>query len=485
MELCILGKKEYIIQFNIGEKNMSFRKVSLNEIRNDENDNFIGIALSQYDNQRVESEINQEYNLINTNKRLILEFNRNSSFYLNDNKITEGTQDNLLILRNPSQKDKVWNIKLNLEEIAQDFYINEVVPNDFWEYSLEKSEDLTNKLNIYEIFKIHEHAHDRNALSETYLQRGVKNEFYCSIFIYNKSDQVLRDIQIAKRLPTSLNQISNIIPQKGTITTNKSKLNWYISELLPNEEVKLDFTINLQPISCKTGQITGTYRVDTGGSSIYQVKNFTGSVKTAQFINIDELDEKPGNWNCSFEILNRSDFLLKINNAKVSQMIDNEQEELFKEKNLILEPYEEKTVYSEVIQSKERPKISKNVKFNPDYIVKNEIVSNFINAEKSFDMLEVSAKKQFSKNSVKSFEEATFDVSLSIKNHSTLPINHLLIQEISDSTFIPISIEEMEIKLLNETKKLEDLPYTFIDGANENENLNDFNFRNTKQDGPG
>jgi len=79
-------------------------------------------------------------------------------------------------------------------------------------------------------------------------------------------------------------------------------------------------------------------------------------------------------------------------------------EELFIEKNLILEPYEEKTVYSEVIQSKVRPTISKNVKFNPDYIIKNEIVSNFIIAENSFDMLEISAKKQFSKNSIKSFE---------------------------------------------------------------------------------
>jgi hypothetical protein len=456
---------------------MSFRKVSLSEIRNAENDNFIGIALSQYDNQRVESELNQDSNLINTSKRLILEFNRNSSFYLDDNQITEGTQDNLVILRNPSLKDKVWNVKLNLEEVAQEFYINEVAPNDFWEYSLEKNEDLTSKLNIYEIFRIQEHANNRNDLSETYLQRGVKNDFYCSIFIYNNSDQVLQDIQITKRLPTSLNQVSNTFPQKGTITTSKSKINWKISELLPNEEVKLDFIIDLQPKSCKTGQISGSYRIDTEGSSTYRVKNFTGSVKTAQFINIDELDEKPGHWNCSFEILNRSDFLLKVNNAKVSQMINNNQEQLFEEKNLILQPYEEKTVYNEVIQSKERPKISKNVKFNPDYVVRNEIVSSFIVAEKSFDMLEISAEKHFSKNSIKSFEETTFDVILSVRNHSTLPINHLLIQEISDSTFTHIDIEQMEIKLMGETKKLKELPFLSLGGTKGDENLNELNLK--------
>jgi hypothetical protein len=450
---------------------MSFKKITIEEIRSAEYENIIGLAMKSFTKIAKESKLTEGQDILHTHRRLILEFNRYNTFMLDKDEMSDLNQENHLILRNPSQKDKVWNIRMNLEEIQQDIIIDEISPNDYWDYALEKKSDITQNLSITEVIQKKSYAKESGENSEYFLQSGVKNQFYFVIFVKNISNQFLEDIQITKKLPGSFTSVVEIKSTRGEISKQKSHFLWKIEKINPSEEFQLKFSINLDPNPCNTGKITGHYSVQYENENLFHINNFRGSVKTAQFINIDELDEKPGFWDCSFEILNRSDFLINISDAKASQIDDSGKHTLFQKNNITLNPYEEKVVYKQIIESEDRPKISKSVLFNPEIEIINNETSSFSMTEEKFELLEISASKEFSQKSIKSFEVGSFDVTLKIKNESTLPINQILLQEVSDTIFKPQNIENMQISLNEKSFMVKDLPYIFSDGNRQEKDI--------------
>ena len=81
---------------------------------------------------------------------------------------------------------------------------------------------------------------------------------------------------------------------------------------------------------------------------------------------------------------------------------------------------EEKTLVTQIIESKEQPSIKKQVSYTPRITLINDYNSTIKVADEGIELLDIQAEKTFDKSELKSYEADTFKETIKITNCSTL-----------------------------------------------------------------
>ncbi len=441
---------------------MTFKKLTQDEINFSVYDNLIGMAFNKKNLQQL-SDFEENLSLSKMtdekDKKILILFSRADNYTTNiHNEIKEFNEEDFISIKNTSNSDKLWNIKLQLEESSRDFTINELKPNDSWEYSMGKQENQSQQhLEIIEKVSKKRYLENLEAESQYYIESNDENIFFFSIFLKNTSNEALSDISITKNLPkTNINMIE-ANSRKGKIQEDQKRIVWEIEKLDPRETAIINIQLKLEAKPTSSGTIEALFRVNMDETSIYTIKKFKSSIKVAQFIKINEQDENPDHWDCSLSLVNRSEYALDVNQVKLFESTKKGKEEIFgSSKTMIIHPYEEKIVFQRTIVSEKQPVLSKILNFAPQFLVLTDYSCRVLVEDVRLELLEIMAEKEFLSKGIKSYENSEFGTSIVIKNQSSLPLNHVLFREFLPPTFTVKDLSKIKLSMNSKSLALKD-----------------------------
>ena len=173
-----------------------------------------------------------------------------------------------------------------------------------------------------------------------------------------------------------------------------------------------------------------------------------GAGKIGQFILMNQKDDPPGMWDCSINVMNRSEIKFNVEKCELTEDTDDGLKIIKNESlNRTLNPFEEVTILTATIESITRPKLLKNVGIYPCFTTTHNQIGLITIESQKIQLLNLNPQKTFSITTLKSFESAVFDSNLAIKNLSSVPINNFLIVEAIPFDFAIAQLPELGLKI--------------------------------------
>lgn len=146
-----------------------------------------------------------------------------------------------------------------------------------------------------------------------------ENTVTFAIALLSKFEKPIRDIKIAKNIPS---EFSNTMIQDTTVGMAElegDQIIWTIDELEPDTTALLKFTCEIfvstiDPV--KTGTIVMTYQALSSFTAM-DISKFDAYTRNRFYVDILERDAEPGVWDCKLVFENSSEFILELFNADV------------------------------------------------------------------------------------------------------------------------------------------------------------------------
>lgn len=347
-----------------------------------------------------------------------------------------GTQgDGSLYIRNPSENNTMWSVKLKTTHGAAVSGVNnEEIPHlqQNQEYMQTYKMDLDSKLALSEKIDTlyQEQTSDNINTDRNTLVKGQAQKILYEFTLENKYDFPLANIILTKVFDASLVELNPEGSHTGAVEQSEGSLKWTLEKMDAGTVSKLTYVALIDPESSEkinTGKVTITAQ----GSGL--LSDMTPTIDS-ECDNVDlSVDvnetESPGVWTISTEFINSSDFGVLLETVQVgtpnSTVLD-------EEINTVFDPDPNKPSWSKVetLNSSDYPTITKYFKYQVDHEVKSSIL---INIEKETDLLnivEILANKNFEPSEVNTYTRTPMVYEIEVSNVGTAIIGSLELEEV-------------------------------------------------------
>ena len=340
-----------------------------------------------------------------------------------------------LEIKNPSSKDRIWDLNINLENVEKtnieesEIYVRELGVSDdentdSREYELK--EEGENKLLVKEFIstlpeayenwdiseleklmlegeegeeeEIGEEALEEEAEEEEIGEEALEeeaeeeelpiesfgitinkvNNVMFLIALRNQFENPIKDIEVIKELPSEFENIVILESTPGLAEREDNKIIWTIEELESDKTINLKLSADIQ-VETKDAVKTGPVNVSYTGSSSFagdlSVENFSGYTRNRFTIDQIERDEEPGVWDCNLAFENPSEFLLELCEVDVHEADKPESNliDIEAEAPIKLSAGDEWMSPGFEIESEAYPQIQKEIKFRVGHKLNTEL----------------------------------------------------------------------------------------------------------------
>ncbi|MHA1884274.1 MAG: hypothetical protein ACW96S_04425 [Promethearchaeota archaeon] len=370
-----------------------------------------------------------------------------------------------LIIKNPTQKSRLWDLDCDLKEIVKTTFdsraLNIGVLNPAQEivreYELKGIKAPT--LEVKEEFDTD--ISDREIINNTFLFQQ-DNKCLLKIKLENPQNLPILEIKVYREIPDIFHEIEIKSPTKGdtkiTEENGKKKLTWEITSLNGREKVELEIymTSTMNLLTDQTlGSMKITYLVNNYHLSMIspEVRGLTDSMSGVE----TEEGTTPGVWNCNVEFINDSEFQVRVEDVRVSHKIVTGSETVVSQTpDKILNPgggWE----FNFQVESKNVPELTSEIGFTPLYLVISRVVGEIIKESSVYSVLSATIKKDIRPEEVDAYAVTDLIVLNTIFNNGSSPIEKAIIFDEIPKDFVPSSIGEIRIRIddfvISERKK--------------------------------
>ena len=387
-----------------------------------------------------------------------------------DGEITESTISGMLRVMNNGNKNRIWDIDIELKESEKTnmdntkFHILDLDPQEDWtqDYII-KVDDVAQPLEIQEEIDATPEVEE---VSQT-LVLGQEHEPLFKITLTNSSENVVTDIELRKDIPKVYDKVSNINESVGKAKKDGDQLVWEIEELDAGATATLSFNTKITPDGSETvfsGQIETKYSVPGQTFSGMDVDYVDGYTDNIYYIDRDERDEEPDVWDCKFIFKNRSEFPIKLLDVDLRAGDYNTEEQVIDlgpqlDPDVILNPGEEWESEPWDIESEDLPKFGKNVLFTIIGDVVNQLSASILIEPIEMPVFSLEGKKEFSETEIASYRETEITATTTINSTGSAPIDKFHIEDKVPTHFI---VEETNnVKITVNGKELDHDKMTF------------------------
>lgn len=297
-------------------------------------------------------------------------------------------------------------------------------------------------------------------------QRNLVN---FNLYLHNTTEYSFNNLVIEKQLSQNFSNIrveSDIIHKSSVL---KDRISIDIFKLEPNQKINLTISAVIEPTKkeqISTGNVNIAFDMEKTLISKVDFSQFSAFTHSLHAIKLKERETEPNVWKCQFIFSNNSD--LNIQLKSISVMDDKKQTHLINQtfgegekgrvatrKKYISEAWE--------VNSVKEPKFYRKVQYSVIPQFKASTNVHFYVEENDFKMVDLITTKRFSTTSIKSFEETSFDATLSIKNTSTIPVKNLIIKELIPADFLPPkSVEDLKIRTSSGSKEFKHIRFSVV-----------------------
>ena len=374
-------------------------------------------------------------------KKVIIDFTETEDCTLTpDNEVAEIKVSGVVSIINPSEKNRIWNVKLKLDNIEgtsiseNELNVGEVDVKSQWSknYNVEAEYPL---LKVQEI--IDTAPQIKSSVPHTNLAYGITTNVIFTIKLTNVSDAHITDIQVLKSLPAAFGQPEIEKPTAGKVTFHPKnrEIIWKDFELYPNGDVELKFKVEITPEKGEPysgGPLTVTYVAESKTRSSLTPLLLA---ETSAYVGGSEEEDprQPNRWICVFDFNNDSDYPLRVNRATVMQVFSDGKKDVLIEEypNTVVNPGETwEKEYS--IESPEPPILERYVDYSVEFDIHRKVIGHIEKQPKPLPVAKVDAELRFMPPEVDAYTKTPTTAILTITNTGSA-----LLDEISSIVDLP------------------------------------------------
>ncbi|MCG3218701.1 MAG: hypothetical protein KAR35_06825, partial [Candidatus Heimdallarchaeota archaeon] len=363
-----------------------------------------------------------------------------------------------IVIKNTGEIDRIWSIDMILEDESKikvdgkkpDSYVKvgELAAQDQWsqEYDFEVKDSL---------LKI-EQKYDEQQGDETIapmLTQGVETKVKYTLTVTNKSQWVLSDIEIVKKIP-DLASIKRLHHSIGDASSERSYLRWTVESLEPKAtvEIAVDLEISMgEETSYSAGEVIVNCKISEETYSKVNISFLDGISDNFQFLERIEQEENPDNWECHFELENISefDFYMKkceiwLGEAEEGEVVNTWDYQNASMEERIVNPAEVFPVTFE-LESDETPEFGHTCDFTVGYTVLRQVDTKIKVPGFELSYIRVQTEKTYNTLMVPSYRPSEVFTTLKIESVGNSPLTTVLIEDFVPEDFKPPEAEEITV----------------------------------------
>lgn len=391
---------------------------------------------------------------IKKNLLIVIDITEKENIILNDlGEVKEINGNGLLLIKNPSQRSRLWNIACDLKETVKTSIPSREIKLDTLDPTKESSTEynISNLkqplLDVSETFDTCSESSDK--LNNTFLF-AKENKSVLKISLKNPIDVPILNIKLEKELPSIFKKFEIKPPANGTASIKEgessSSLSWEINSLGANGSA--DLIVDCSAVVNSTevqslGKIDVTYMCNDKILTMLdpEILAITDSMSG---VTRDE-GSQPGVWDCNVEFINESDFQVKLNEVKVEHKIITGKEVVVSQSPEKVLNRDQSWEYDFVIDSKEVPQLDPTLSFTTLFAVIKRVEGKITKEPLYYEVLHAEVEKIINPPEIGAYANTDISILIKIFNKGSAAINKLIISDEIKLDMEPPDRENIEL----------------------------------------
>ncbi|HUY01369.1 MAG TPA: hypothetical protein VMV49_17540 [Candidatus Deferrimicrobium sp.] len=357
---------------------------------------------------------------------------------------------------NPSDRHRLWNTMLFLKgletvksELVSEMKIGELSPNTKWTRPYEVKSDEMQTKTLLKLTEVIDTYYEKGVEINWALVKNHRMPTSFTITLENNSEKTISNIKLVKQLPEFFGPPIIDPPAQGTAKFDPTAhtIIWDGFNLVPGGVQSLIMRVGFEPDRIEPYP-TGKIEVDYIVNNITRSK-FSGNTKanSDSMFAVDQGEslEEPGEWECTAEFENMSDFLVELESVTVSQVLEARKETILQEALSIHLPPNKSWAKDFRIKSGVVPKFSNVHVFNIVPKITSKVVGHITYEPGVLPVAHIEPQKILNPPDVSAYTKTPIQVSLIVTNAGSAVLNELTLRDTLPADFKPPELSDISI----------------------------------------
>ena len=369
--------------------------------------------------------------------------------------LKEITGNGKLLVKNPSQRSRLWNLVCDLKETvntsidSRELTVGALNPTQEFAKEYEIKDLKEPSLKVIEIFDVG--TSDPDKVNNAFLFQN-DNKCKLKLVLENPLSLPILEIKTTRDIPAFIQEIELRNPTVGESSmkeeNGKRILFWEIPSLDGQNKAELEvfFTVNPKERDEQAlGVLNVTYLVNNHKLTMInpEVRGLTDSMSG---IDRDE-GTQPGMWDCNVEFINESEFQVRLEDAKVSHTITTGTETVVSQTpDKVLNP-DDSWDFDFQVESKDVPELSSEIGFTPLFALIPRVIGEITKESTIYPVLSATIDKAINPLEVDAYANTNMSIVNTIVNDGSSRIEKVFVSDGIPSDFVPPLVKEIKITL--------------------------------------
>jgi len=359
----------------------------------------------------------------------------------------------VLSVNNVSEKSRIWNVKVLLNESRDKTDIGEEIltagevdAGGKWEseYGISVKAPIVTFTEVFDTCGTVETEDPHWAYV-----LGKENPVKITLTIKNETSGELDNIILNKTIPPELSNIEVVSTKSGVAEYDEGtkQIVWKDFVIYPKEssELVISATGTVEDIEPKSaGEVVITYR---GEGQQRSVLDPDLSALTEFLTGIETAETEPNTWECTLECSNESDLIVRLDKAEVYLTPEDggaKQKMIDETPGIEMSPDQEWRSSFQV-NSKSTPKCTQELAYTPAKTVAKRVLGTIEKKAQVIPVYDIEYTKEFDPPSVASFDKTPVEITIEVKNTGTAKLNEITIEDNLPDDIMPPTSEHISV----------------------------------------
>ncbi|MBD3342386.1 MAG: hypothetical protein GF353_25015 [Candidatus Lokiarchaeota archaeon] len=366
-----------------------------------------------------------------------------------------------LLIKNPSQKSRLWNLTCDLNEVVNTslekvLNVGSVNPGQEFKQDYEIQNVKTPRLTCLETFDAERDI--SVTINNAFLYENP-NKCNLRLQLTNTLDLPFTEITLTREMPEIFQEIEIKSPNFGSAEISnvegKRVLVWKITGLAAKETATIEIFFTVVAKERKDislGSLSIDYIIENANLTMIKpvVRGETDSMSGVT----REEGSSPATWDCNVEFINDSEFNVRLETVKINHKITTGSENIVSEEpNIELSP-DASWDKDFRVDSQDVPELESEIEFTPLFGVIKRIIGRIDKEPTVYHVLSAEVHKTIDPPEVAAYANTDMNITNTIPNKGTSTFDSLEVIDEIPKDFVPPTMKDIKIEVNNPEGKI-------------------------------
>lgn len=357
---------------------------------------------------------------------------------------------------NPSEQHRMWNVLLSLKaletlksELEDDTKIGELSAKSSWTKPYEVKLGEIQTKTLLKLTEIIDTYYEKGVEVNWALVKNHQMPISFTISLENTSENTITNIKLVKDLPPVFGNPIIDAPAQGDAAFDEGarKIIWDGFSLVPGGVQSLVIRVGFKPDRIEpydSGHIEVNYVVP--GLTRSKISGNTAALSDSMFaIDQGESLEEPGEWECTAEFENMSDFFVELKNVKVAQVLEARQDTVVEEAPAVKLMPNSSWTKDFTVKSGIVPKFSNVHEFTVVPLITRKVVGHITYEAGVLPVVNINVEKIIDPPAVRAYTKTPINIALVVTNAGSAILNEIILRDVLPADHHPPELDEISV----------------------------------------